>query len=263
MSQPRLRIAFSSCFFHSDPLRPIFKGKTLQYLEQSIGQWVMGRGALAYLIPSAPEKGPLTLHDLVADFDGLVLQGGSDVSPKHYGETPLKPEWAGDYIRDLYEIELVKLFQSMKKPVLGICRGAQLINVALGGSLYQDIATQLPGSLDHRNWEIYDRNFHDVIFEPGSDLSKWYPGKTRAKINTIHHQALREIGKGLVVEAKAPDGMVEAVRNADSSIYAVQWHPEFMDGPLGLNADRSDHELLDCQPILSAFLERCERARNK
>lgn len=223
--------------------------------------WVLARDVLAYTIPCPPEKGPVSLKDLVADFDGLVLQGGSDVSPKHYGETPMKPEWAGDYHRDLYEIELVKLFQEMKKPVLGVCRGAQLINVAFGGSLYQDIATQVPGSLDHRNWEIYDRNFHDVIFEPGSELSKLYPGKQRAKINTIHHQALKTIGKGLIVEAKATDGIVEAVRNADSSVFAVQWHPEFMDGPAGLNADASDRELLDCQPILKTFLDRCARAK--
>jgi putative glutamine amidotransferase len=121
-------------------------------------------------------------------------------------------------------------FLAQGKPVLGVCRGAQLINVAYGGSLLQDIELQSPGALNHRDWNIYDQNFHSVEFVSGTKLASLYPGTTRAKINTIHHQGLKELGKGLKVEARSPDdGMIEAVRleHAKDWVFAVQWHPEW------------------------------------
>src|SRR4051794_36792949 len=119
-----LKIGFSSCFFHADPQRPVFKGKTLVYLEQSIAHWVMRVQAVAFMIPPIGHDSAVRLDDLVREMDGLVLQGGSDVSPRSYGETPLKPEWSGDAIRDAYEVALTRTFMSQGKPVLGICRGA-------------------------------------------------------------------------------------------------------------------------------------------
>ena len=143
-----LKIGLSAGFFHPDPKRDLFKGKTLQYSEQSILHWVMShesRGkpaALAVVIPS-PEgdtrRGRVTAADYARELDGLVLQGGADVCPASYDEVPMKPEWNGDRIRDLYEIGLLNAFMAAGKPVLGICRGAQIINVAFGGTLYQDI----------------------------------------------------------------------------------------------------------------------------
>ena len=171
-----LKIGVSACFFHADPTRPIFKGKTLLYLEQSIANWVNLQGALAFMLPPANPQSAIKTRDLVQEMDGLILQGGSDVAPESYGEKPLKPEWAGDYLRDCYEIELLKEFMAKKKPVLGVCRGAQLVNVAFGGTLYQDIPTQLPGALVHRNWDIYDQNFHSLRFEANSRLGRIYSG---------------------------------------------------------------------------------------
>lgn len=245
------KIGISACFFHSDPKRPVFKGKTLMYLEQSLAHWVMREGALVYMIP-APEAGAkVTLSNLADELDGLVLQGGSDVSPKSYGEEALRPEWNGDFIRDQYEIELVRLFMKKDKPILGICRGAQLLNVALGGTLYQDIEHQIPGSLNHRNWEIYDQNFHEIEIEKGSWLSRIHGGTTRARVNTIHHQGLKKLGQGLLVEAKSPsDGVIEAIRVPDAKfVCAVQWHPEFQ--------DPNDRQLLDSRPLLQEFLSLC------
>jgi putative glutamine amidotransferase len=248
-----LKIGISACYFHSDPKRPVFKGKTLLYLEESLAHWVMSENVLAYMIPSAAPTGP-KLKDWVAGLDGLVLQGGSDVSPTTYGETALKPEWNGDAVRDAYEIELLKSFMNAGKPVLGICRGAQLMNVGLGGTLFQDIETQIEGSLNHRNWEIYDQNFHELKFEEGSLLSKLYPGTEKAKINTVHHQGLKALGKNLIIEAKSPkDGVIEAIRYTGNNFaFAVQWHPEFQ--------DPKDKSLLDGKPILREFLK---AAQNK
>ncbi len=253
----KLKLGISTCFFHPDLTRPIFKGKTLVYAEQSLTHWAMSQGALAYLIPPPKEGGPVSIADLANELDGLILEGGSDVSPKNYGETPLKPEWNGDYIRDVYETQLLKEFVKQGKPVLGVCRGAQLINVAYGGTLYQDIATQIPTARNHRDAEIYDQNFHMIQILSSSGLSKIYPEKTTAKTNTIHHQAIKDLGKGLIAEAIcSEDQVIEAIRldSPNDWVFATQWHPEFHDA--------KDPTLLDSAPLLTDFLNavRCRRS---
>jgi putative glutamine amidotransferase len=213
---------------------------------------------MALMIPS-PEGdsrrpgSKVSVGDYARELDGLVLMGGSDVSPSTYGEKPLKPEWAGDKIRDDYEIALFRAFVAAGKPVLGVCRGAQVINVAQGGTLYQDIASQLPGALNHRNWEIYDRNSHATQIVPGSGLAKLYPGVSLTKTNSVHHQAAKELGRDLVVEAwSEPDRVAEALRWAGPSyVFAVQWHPEFHDG--------QDASFIDDTPILDDFLAHARR----
>jgi putative glutamine amidotransferase len=248
-----LRIGVSACFFHKDPKRPVFKGKTLLYLEESLAQWVMRDGtAHAYLIPSSPKE---RIAAIAAEFDGLLLQGGSDVAPETYGETPMKPEWSGDAVRDQYEIALVEEFVARRKPVLGVCRGAQIVNVAFGGTLYQDVTTQVPASRVHRDWEIYDQNFHEVAFEPGSQLSRLYEGLSFARVNSVHHQAVKVLGRDLVVEARSvEDGIIEAVRGTTPGyVFAVQWHPEFQ--------DPADRRLLPTDPILEDFFEAMKETR--
>jgi putative glutamine amidotransferase len=251
---PRLHIGVSACFFHADSKRAIFKGKTLLYMEETMVRWMMSAGAIPVLIPR-PAHG-LTPTDLLGSVDGLVLQGGSDLSPTHYTETPARPEWAGDHARDVYEMDLVRAAMALDVPVLGICRGLQLINVALGGSLWQDIATMHPGHRVHRDWEIYDRLTHDLSLVPDSWLAARYPGVRRARVNSVHHQGVKILGKGLVVEATASDdGLVEAFRYEPGPktgaartpfVHAVQWHPEFH--------DPSDAVLLPADPLLQAFL---------
>ena len=178
-----LKIGISACFFHADPKRALFKGMTLQYIEQNMAHWVMQRDALALMVPSPDgttrraaqrsRRSPTTR----ASSTRCVLMGGSDVCPESYGEAALQPEWNGDRIRDDYEIALLRAFVAQGKPVLGICRGAQVINVALGGTLYQDIATQLPGALNHRNWDIYAENCHATAIVPAADSRALYPGR--------------------------------------------------------------------------------------
>src|SRR5262245_60193204 len=118
-----LRIGVSACFMHADPQRAIFKGKTLLYLVEDDGRWLLAMGAIPYVIPTLAETSRRTLKEIAGDLDGLVLQGGADVAPETYGESPMKNEWSGDAVRDRYEIALVKEFMAQDKPILGICRG--------------------------------------------------------------------------------------------------------------------------------------------
>jgi putative glutamine amidotransferase len=246
----RLKIGISACFFHADPARPIFTGKTLQYIEQSVAHWVMSTGALAVMIPDPAgdtRRGDVTLAHYAQWLDGLVLGGGSDVWPGSYGEQPLQDRWSGDRVRDDYEKALAAAFIAERKPVFGVCRGLQLLNVAFGGTLYQDIATQRPEASSHREASLYDRHFHEIEFVPGSRLAQMYAGVARARVNSVHHQAIKDLAKGFVVEARSVgDGLVEAVRRpGDSYVAAVQWHPEF---------HRADLGTLDDGAILNDFL---------
>lgn len=259
MASERLKIGISACFFHADPVRPIFTGKTLQYVEQSIAHWVMSTGALAVMIPNPAGdtyRGDVTLAHYAQWLDGLVLEGGSDVWPGSYGETPLQERWSGDRVRDWYERGLLEAFDALGKPVFGVCRGLQLMNVAFGGTLYQDIATQRPEARAHRDAALYDQLFHEVEFLPGSDLAGVLGGQTRAKVNSVHHQAIKTLAPGFVVEAWAPeDHTIEAIRRTGGSyMAAVQWHPEF---------HRNDLGTLDDGPILNDFLSAVQAAKNR
>jgi putative glutamine amidotransferase len=256
-----IRIGISASFFHADPERPIFKGMTLQYIEQNIAHWLMQRDALAFMIPSPDghtrREGSRVTLDAYADaLDGLVLMGGSDVCPGSYGEAPLRPEWNGDRIRDDYEIGLMNAFVARGKPVLGVCRGAQVINVAMGGTLWQDLGTQVAHALAHRNWSIYEANCHATAIVPGTGLARLYPGLPVVKTNSIHHQAVKDLGRNLVVEAwSEPDRIVEAIRwTGPSYVFAVQWHPEFH--PAG------DTSYIDDTPILDEFLATAARHKD-
>ena len=270
------RIGVSACFMHPDDERLIFKGKTLLYLEQSMVNWVQSGGALAYLVPTVVPGGPVTVDDLVADLDGLLLHGGADVCPRSYGEEPLRPEWEGDEIRDRYELELVQAFHEAGKPVLGICRGAQILNVAFGGTLYQDITTQAeeverrfaeqptsragdPDVRIHRSQELYDRNLHLVDLVEGSTLAALQDTPATVIVNSVHHQAVKDVGAGLIVEARSTDdGIVEALRLDDPDgryVAAVQWHPEFVAGV-------DDGTMYDNGPLLAEFLGRAVARRD-
>lgn len=248
-----LKVGISACFFHADPQRLVFKGKTLQYVEQEMAHWVMQEDAMALMIPSPDgdsrrSGSRVSVDDYARELDALVLMGGSDVSPESYGESPLKPDWGGDRIRDRYETALLHAFVAAGKPVLGVCRGLQVINVAFGGTLYQDLGVQLAGALDHRDWELYDRNCHATSIVEHSGLARLYPGLTITKTNSVHHQAVRSLGRDLMVEAwSEPDRVVEALRwRGPSYVFGVQWHPEFH--------DRGDRSFLDATVLLDDFL---------
>lgn len=235
--------------------------KTLHYLEQSVAQMLMQSGALPVMIPAVDAQSVVQREDhnighYAESLDGLVLQGGNDVAPQTYGETPLSPVWVGDPVRDLYEAELIRAFVAAGKPVFGICRGLQMLNVAFGGTLWQDIHTQVPHALEHVKRDLYERNVHPIEIVPDTYLASLYPNSHHGFINSIHHQAIRDLAPGFVVEARCPeDGIIEAIRyTGQRSVVGVQWHPEFR--------RKADSHAFDDNPIIFDFLQ-CARAAAK
>lgn len=247
----RLRIGVSARIQYGDASKLGYLKKNLYFLEQAFARWLQSAGVLVYLVPDVVDRASsaLTLADYAQELDGLVLQGGSDISPRTYGEASLKREWDGDPERDRYELELFRRFLDEKKPVLGICRGLQLISVALGGTLYQDTQTQKPGAQSHRDPVVYDDKHHYVEILPATRLAALYPGVSRARVNSIHHQSVKRLGAGLVVEARSlEDEVIEAARlEGQPYVAGVQWHPEFLHG--------RGADVLDAAPLLGDFLQ--------
>ncbi len=247
MGRP-LRIGISANIYQPDPNRMAYKGRRLLYMEEGMFHWVMSGGALPFLIPTA-QPDHVSVKDLISQVDGVIMTGGVDMAPESYGESALRPEWGGDRHRDLYDIALVREALNQDKPLLGICRGHQVLNVALGGSLYQDVFTQHPESLHHRIFDVYEDNIHDVEFVNGGHLAGIFQSQ-RGKINSVHHQAVKKLGQGLRIEAVSPeDGVVESVKLYDEGGYyllGVQWHPELQ--------SRHDTRVVSAVPILEDFL---------
>lgn len=182
-------------------------------------------GALPIVLPDVPgAKG----EDYAEMFDALIIPGGPDADPSFFGEEPWMHIGMTNYKRDVFEAEIFKAFYKAGKPIFAICRGCQFINIMMGGSVYQDLATQNPDAyIRHSQGANGCYPTHHVTVEEGSCLYEALGGK--AYVNSRHHQGIKKVGEGLKVTAKAPDGVIEAIESAEGSqIVAVQWHPENM-----------------------------------
>ena len=211
---------------YPDPTRTVFGHKSLSYFENDMARYLTRKNIWPILIPDVDNE---LLLDIFHEMDGFVLQGGSDIAPESYGEQPIG-RWKGDAYRDQYELKILDFAIRHSKPVFGICRGFQLMNVYFGGSLYQDIKTQVPNSNPHRSAEKYDTIRHGINFEKGKFLDKLYPGVVDPHVNTVHHQAVKELGQSLEVYAHSNDGLIEAfgyVNEPEGKVFGVQWHPEY------------------------------------
>lgn len=207
---------------------------------------IIRAGGIPVILPSGIEN---DIDALIEQFDGFVLTGGGDVDPSYFGEDPhaelgnIEPE------RDAFEVALAKELLKNKKPVLGICRGMQVLTVASGGSVYQDMPAQQEGNLhQHIQKAPMYHPFHLVKVEPKS-LMGTIVGEETIKVNSYHHQAVKEAGKGFEVVGKANDGTIEVVESKEHPfIIGVQWHPEAL-------LEKDDQPSLK---LFEKFIEKCK-----
>ena len=204
--------------------------EVLQTLSANYTEALIAAGITPLVFPNGQDASEA--ERLVRLIDGLLISGGDDIDPNSYGSEVTHAK-GHNLAVDNFEIALVRAARSQRKPVLAICRGLQLLNVALGGTLHQEVTSK--GGVHELIDESIDPNDigarrHVVRFEPESVLAGLY-GSEEAKVNTLHHQGLDLLAPGLVVEGRTDDGLVEAARyDGDWWALGVQWHPERMDG---------------------------------
>lgn len=206
---------------------------------------LLAAGATPLLIP--PGLSPAALTALCDHLDGLLLPGGADIDPARYGEEALPACGRVEPERDALELDLTTLALRRDMPIFGICRGMQTLNVACGGTLYQDITSQIPGAPDHaRSEEPRDFRAHDVRVEPDSRLVGIL-GATNIRVNSLHHQAVKRPADSVRIVAWSSDGIAEGMELPDRRfVLAVQYHPEEL-APTDAQSRR----------LFSAFVQAC------
>lgn len=220
MTRPRIGITTQR-----HPGTPAIKrGRPIYFLAMEYADRVREAGGVPMLLP----PGPVEL-EVLDGLDGLLLSGGEDVDPRYYGEDPLPELGTVDDARDTQELPLARAAAERRMPILGICRGTQLLNVALGGTLYQDLGVQHAGALAHIQEKAVHESDHRVQMAPDSLIAALGEGRS-LEVNTFHHQAVKDLAPGLKATAWADDGVIEAFEASEGWIVGVQWHPELQPG---------------------------------
>jgi putative glutamine amidotransferase len=199
------------------------------YVNSAYLEAVQQAGGVPVLLP--PQLSKASLERLVRGLDAVLLTGGGDMDPASFGETPHPTLYDVAPSRDALETSVTHMALEKNTPLLAICRGIQVLNVALGGTLYQDVGTEPGTAIQHSQKEARDQATHKVTVAPGSRLAKVL-GTDDVEVNSFHHQVIKALGRGLKPVAWAPDKLVEGVELDDDSrfVVGVQWHPEHLVG---------------------------------
>lgn len=233
MNQPIIGIAGNQLIHATD----VFNGNLVTYTPQGFINGVSEAGGLPFVLPVSD---PNNAKEYIGKVDKLLLAGGQDVSPRLYNEQPHPKLEETNYHRDLFEAALIKEAIEQKKPIFTVCRGTQLLNIVMGGSLYQDLSL-------YENWQVKHGqqptapqfSTHSITVDATSKLSMLV--QDGSYVNSYHHQAIKELAPNLVATAWATDGIIEAVEAKDgSAILGVQWHPE-----LTHTVEKKDQALFD------------------
>jgi putative glutamine amidotransferase len=206
-------------------LRAAAKDRSVDTVPRAYVTALEAAGAVPVLLPTPGD--PSRVAPYLRLVDGVLLTGGDDVHPRHFGEPPHPKIDLVDERRDAFEIALVRAARDAGVPVFGVCRGVQLMNVALGGDIFQDIPSQTESPVCHVQRTLDDGPWHEVDVAPGSLLGRLFGGG-RAMVNSFHHQACRRLGEGLAACARTVgDGLIEAVEDPSAVFFlGVQWHAE-------------------------------------
>jgi putative glutamine amidotransferase len=202
-----------------------FPGYKRAYVNQDYIEAVTLAGGIPFILPIIEDKEQIKQQ--MEQIDGLVLSGGQDVDPFLYGEEP--SPLLGDIFpkRDIYEKYLIQYALKQEKPILAICRGMQILNVACGGTLYQDISLLAGTSIKHNQYNHPSLPTHSVILQKGTRLFQLYG--ERIVTNSFHHQAIQQVAPGFQIAASAKDGVIEAIeKEGDPFVVGIQWHAEMM-----------------------------------
>lgn len=196
------------------------------FLHDSYVKAIRAAGGIPLLIPITADVEEIKKYIYLCD--GLILPGGEDVSPIFLKENPIRKIGMISLERDSFEFELLKEAKIQNKPVLGICKGCQLIALDSGGKIYQDIYSQCEQTFEHSQSESQlSEFFHTVLLEKDSFLYKIF-GKEKIWVNSWHHQAVKSVGNKLKIISKAEDGIIEGIESTEQMIFGVQWHPELL-----------------------------------
>nr|WP_314387457.1 gamma-glutamyl-gamma-aminobutyrate hydrolase family protein [uncultured Fusobacterium sp.] len=224
MKKPIIGISASMIYEEKDEL---FLGDKYSCVAYSYVDAVYKSGGIPVTLPIL--KDVSAIREQVKLLDGLVLSGGRDVDPHFYGEEPLEKLGAIFPERDVHEMALIKAAIDLKKPIFAICRGMQILNVTYGGTLYQDISYAPGEHIKHCQIGSPYQATHSIKIDKQSTLFRMADKLEIERVNSFHHQALKQVAKGLKVVATAPDGIIEAVENEDGVfVIGVQFHPEMM-----------------------------------
>ncbi|WP_288868129.1 gamma-glutamyl-gamma-aminobutyrate hydrolase family protein [uncultured Parvimonas sp.] len=203
-----------------------FSGYRRSYANQDYVEAVLRAGAIPFIIPFNEDLE--ATREMVEKVDGIILSGGHDVNPYYYGEDPMLKIGELFPERDVFDMELYKTAIELKKPIFGICRGYQIINVINGGTLYQDLSYADFVKIKHDQVDNPTQATHFVELEEGTFLKNILGEKY--KVNSFHHQILKDVAPGFKVVAKSSDGVIESIEKIteDSFVIGVQWHPEML-----------------------------------
>ncbi|MEM7033044.1 MAG: gamma-glutamyl-gamma-aminobutyrate hydrolase family protein [Chloroflexota bacterium] len=228
----------------------IYKGRPIHSQNTAYIEAVIQAGGIPLLVPVNPDKG--ALRKVYDRLDGVLLAGGGDVDPVRYGETKHETVMLIEDERDQVELAMTRWAIDEEKPLFGVCRGIQVMAVATGGTLWQDLPSQVPAVLEedytHSNGDL-PRNtlVHEVELLPGSQIAE-ITGESRIAVNSLHHQAVKQAPSGYEITGRSQDGVIEVIEQPDHQFcLGVQWHPEEM-----------VKDEASARKLFAAFVEACK-----
>jgi putative glutamine amidotransferase len=236
----------SRTFYRKIPGEPLVGIKPDFMVGQNYINAVLRSGGAPVLLPGIADK--KYCGKILSSIDGLLISGGDDMDPALYGEEPHPKLGLVDVQKGDFEFMLAKMALKRRIPILGICGGIQMLNVAAGGTLYQDIPSQTNSKIKHSQESTKSVPSHYVTIEKNTQLHKIL-GMKKIRVNSTHHQAVKNLAKGFIVSARAPDGIIEGIElPVRHFVVAVQWHPESL---------VPEHPVF--QKIFKAFIKECSR----